>query len=142
MRCIVICLLAAVLSFAQTRQQFEVASIRPASEQPQAQVAVGLQIDGSQIRITYFSLKDYIGMAYRARPNQIIGPDWLESQRFDIAAKLPEGAKQADVPEMLQALLGERFQMKMHREMKEFPVYRLDVAKTAVKLTEDRKSVV
>jgi uncharacterized protein (TIGR03435 family) len=85
--------------------------------------------------LTYLSLKDYIVMAYQTRLNQIAGPDWLGTERFDIAAKLPEGTSQADVPSMLQSLLMDRFQMKMHREMKEFPVYVLEVAKTGPKLT-------
>jgi len=132
---IIACLLIAVNTFAQTRREFEVASVRPAAEQAQAQVAAGLHIDGSQVRITYLSLKDYIVMAYQTRLNQIVGPDWLGTTRFDIAAKLPEGASQSDVSAMLQSLLTDRFQMKMHREMKEFPVYVLDVAKTGPKLT-------
>jgi uncharacterized protein (TIGR03435 family) len=97
---------------------------------------VGVHVDGSQARISYLSLKDYIGTAFRVRGNQIIGPDWLASQRFDIVAKIPEGATQADVPEMLQALLIDRFQMKMHRDTREFPVYALKVATTGLKLTE------
>jgi uncharacterized protein (TIGR03435 family) len=129
-------LLTVAVSFAQTSKQFEVASIRPVAEQPPNQVGVGLTINGSQVRISYLSLKDYIGIAYRMRINQVVGPDWLGSQRFDIAAKLPEGAPQADVPEMLQALLADRFQMKSHRESKEFPVYALEVAKTGLKITE------
>ena len=120
--------------------QFEVASVRPTAEQPQAQVAAGVHIDGSQVRVTSLSVKDYISIAYRTRLNQITGPDWLGSQRFDVAAKLPEGAKQANVPEMLQALLAGRFRMKLHREMKEFPVYVLEAAKTGVKLVETEGS--
>jgi len=135
-RSFVVCLLAAVVAFGQTRKEFEVASIKPVGDQVANQVAVGLHIDGSQVRITYLSLKDYIGMAYRTRTNQIVGPDWLATQRFDIAGKLPDGAAQSDVVEMLQSLLADRFQMKMHREMKEFPVYALEVAKTGLKLTE------
>lgn len=111
------------------------ASIRPVTEQPPLQVSVAVRIDGSQVRISYLSLKDYISMAYETRLNQIVGPDWLASERFDIAAKLPDGAAQADVLEMLQSLLADRFQMKFHREMKEFPVYALEVAKTGFKLS-------
>jgi uncharacterized protein (TIGR03435 family) len=135
-RVLMICLLTALLSFAQARKEFEVASIRPAGERPINQIVVGVKIDGSQARISYLSLKDYIGTAYRLRGNQIVGPDWLASQRFDIVAKIPEGASQADVPEMLQALLIERFNMKIHREMREFPVYALKVAATGLNLTE------
>ena len=136
MRTTVVLLLTSAISFAQTPKRFEVASIRPVTEQPPNQVGVGLSIDGSQVRISYLALRDYISIAYRMRLNQIVGPDWLASQRFDIAAKLPEGASQADVPEMLQALLADRFQMKSHREMKEFPVYVLEVTKAGLKLTE------
>lgn len=135
-RTLILCLFAAVVAFGQVRPEFEVASIRPVSEQAPNQVAVGLHIDGSQVRITYLALRDYIAMAYRVRLNQIAGPDWLASQRFDIAAKLHDGAAQAEVPEMLQALLADRFQLKMHRESKELPVYALEVAKTGLKLTE------
>src|SRR5262245_26767273 len=135
-RSIILCLLTAAVAFGQTRKEFEVSSIRPVAEQPPNQVAVGLHIDGSQVRITYLALKDYIAMAYRTRLNQVSGPDWLATQRFDIAAKLPDGASQADVLQMLQSLLADRFQMKMHREMKEFPVYALEVAKTGLKIME------
>jgi uncharacterized protein (TIGR03435 family) len=127
-------LLIATLSFAQTRREFEVASIKPVSGQPVNQVAVGLHIDGSQVRLSYLSLKDYIGVAYRLKLNQITGPDWMGSQRFDISAKLPEGASQSDVPEMLQALLTERFQIKSHRETKDLPVYALGVGKEGLKI--------
>jgi uncharacterized protein (TIGR03435 family) len=135
-RILVACLLLPALSFAQARKEFEVASIKPSTERPINQVVVGVHIDGSQARISYLSLKDYIGTAFRARGNQIFGPDWLASQRFDIVAKIPEGASQADVPEMLQALLTDRFQMKMHRETRDLPVYTLKIASTGLKLAE------
>ena len=135
-RVFVTCLLLQSVSFSQARKEFEVASIKAATDRPINQVVVGVKIDGSQARISYLSLKDYIGTAFRVRANQIIGPDWLPSQRFDIVAKIPEGASQTDVPEMLQTLLVDRFQMKMHREMREFPVYALKVASTGLKLTE------
>jgi uncharacterized protein (TIGR03435 family) len=129
-------LITAVVAFGQARKEFEVASIRVATEQPLNAVAVGLQVDGSQVRISYLSLKDYISIAYQVGLNQIIGPDWLGSQRFDIAGKLPDGASRTDVNEMLQALLAERFRLKAYREMKEFPIYALEVAKTGFKATQ------
>jgi uncharacterized protein (TIGR03435 family) len=135
-RIILLALLVCVTSFAQSRKEFEVASIRPAGDQPPNAVTVGLHVDGSQVRISYLSLKDYIGMAYRLRLNQIAGPDWMASQRFDIAGKLPDGSAQSDVPVMLQNLLTDRFRMKTHREMKEFPVYALEVAKTGLKVEQ------
>jgi len=119
----------------QARKEFEVASIRPAQEQ-QAQVAIGLRLDGSQVHISYLSLKDYIAMAHRLGVNQVIGPDWLDSVRFDISGKLPDGAKRSDVNEMLQSLLVERFGMKTHLEKKEFPVYTLQIADSGLRVNE------
>ena len=58
------CLLTGGISSGQTRAEFEVASIRPSSDQVN-QVNVGVRISGSQVRITAMSLKDYIVTAYR-----------------------------------------------------------------------------
>lgn len=121
--------------FAQTRPAFEVASIRPSSEQ-QDQVTAGIRITGSQVRVGRMSVKDYLGMAYRVKPQQIDGPDWLGQQRFEVAATIPDGAPLAQVPEMFQTLLAERFQLKAHRESKEFPVYALGVAASGLKVKE------
>jgi uncharacterized protein (TIGR03435 family) len=49
----------------------------------------------------------------------------LTDQRFDIQAKMPEGSTREQVPAMLQALLAERFQLKVHREKREHSVYAL-----------------
>jgi len=83
------------------------------------------------------ALKDYIRIAYRLKDYQISGPDWLRSERFDITAKIPEGVSPGQIPEMLQGLLTERFQLKMHREKKEFPVYALEIAKSGLKISEN-----
>jgi len=124
--------------FAQTppRQAFEVASIRPAPNAPPQGVTAGARVDGSQFRTSFLTLKDYIGMAYRLKLYQISGPDWIGSDRFDVAATLPDGSLPAQVPEMMQTLLEDRFQLKVHREKKEFPVYALEVLTTGLKIKE------
>jgi uncharacterized protein (TIGR03435 family) len=132
-RCTLCIVLLSGLVFAQASPSFEVASIRPASEQIN-QVNAGLRIAGSQVRVTAMSLKDYIGMAYGVRPQQIDGPDWLGQARFDLAATIPSGGSAEQFPEMMRTLLADRFQMKMHRESREFPVYALGVAKDGAKI--------
>src|SRR5579871_5576333 len=91
------------------RAEFEVASVRPSGPIVPGQLGIGLHVDGAQVRCNYLSLIDYLGIAYRVRSYQISGPDWLASDRFDISAKLPDGATRAEVPAMLQSLLTERF---------------------------------
>lgn len=112
---------------------FEVASIKP-SNQTAGEVTAGVHIDGSQVRAAAMSFRDYIGMAYRLRSYQIQGPDWMAEQRFDLAATLPAGSSTAQFSDMMQTLLAERFNLKLHHEKKEFPVYVLEVAKTPLKL--------
>ncbi len=128
----------AVALFGQNpaRLSFEVASIRPSGGAPPQGVAVGAHIDGAQLRTTYLTLKDYIGMAYRLKLYQISGPDWIGTDRFDIAASLPQGSLPAQAPAMMQTLLEERFQLKAHREKKEFPIYALEIAKGGLKMSE------
>jgi uncharacterized protein (TIGR03435 family) len=119
--------------------EFEVASIRPTDQHATSGSAqVGVHIDGAMLRINFLNLRDYIAMAYKLKIYQVIGPDWLNSDadRYDISAKLPEGAKRDQVPEMMQALLVDRFRLKTHMESKEFPVYALLPGKGELKLKE------
>ena len=73
------------------------------------------------------------------------GPDWVKKDRFDIQAKIPEGALEytflqffnGQAPQiqlMLQALLADRFNLKVHRERKQMPMYALAIAKKGPKL--------
>ena len=118
----------------QTRPTFEVASIRP-SPPERNEVAIGVRITGAQLRISQWPLKEYLSMAYRIRPQQISGPDSI-SVLYDISATIPAGVSQEAIPEMLQALFADRFQMKAHLEKKDFPVYALEVGKDGLKIKE------
>jgi uncharacterized protein (TIGR03435 family) len=129
-------LLVTFAAFGQT--QFEVASIRPSAPPSAAadRMNVGVHIDGARISCTSLSLKDYITSAYQVKIYQVVGPDWIGGERFDIAATLPAGATGEQVPDMLKALLADRFGMKFHRETRDFPVYGLVVAKGGLKMKE------
>jgi len=121
---------------------FEVASIKPAEAITGAMLAagkvhVGMAVDGARVDIGYVSLADLITLAFKLKSHQIDGPDWLKGgQRFNILAKLPEGSNKDQVPEMLQSLLAERFQLKFHRETRDLPIYALLVSKSGHKLKE------
>jgi uncharacterized protein (TIGR03435 family) len=117
---------------------FEVASIKPSKDLP-PQGAAGLQISPGQVRGSFFSLRDYIGIAYGLRIQQVIGPAWIESARFEITAKLPQGATPDQVPAMLQTLLSERFHLASHRENRDLPVFMLAVASTGLKMTKTQE---
>lgn len=119
----------------QDRPAFEVASIRP-SPPERNEVTVGVRITGSQVRISQWPLKEYVALAYNVRPQQIAGPDWLTQQAYDIAGTIPSGVSSERVPEMFQALLADRFQLKTHRETRPLPVYAIGVGKEGLKIKE------
>jgi uncharacterized protein (TIGR03435 family) len=124
---------------AKPRLEFEVASIKPCppyDAMSGAKVSVGMRVDGAQVHYSFLSLKDLIRQGYKLKLHQILGPDWIASERWNIDATLPAGATTKDVPEMLQSLIEERFQMKYHHESKEFPVYGLVQVKGGAKLKE------
>jgi uncharacterized protein (TIGR03435 family) len=119
-----------------TRPAFEVASIRPSLNAPRQAVAAAGSTSGSQFRISGLTIRDYISMGYAVKLSQISGPDWITTDRFDIAATLPDGSRPDQVPSMMQTLLEDRFELKTHREKKEFPVYALRVSSSGLKMTE------
>jgi uncharacterized protein (TIGR03435 family) len=113
--------------------EFEVAAIKPAA--PQA-VHVGTTIDGTRLDMGFFSLTALIVTAYKVEADEITGPDWMATTRFDILARLPEGATKEQVPVMLQALLAKRFKLAIRRESREHQVYALVPGKDGPKLKE------
>src|SRR2546425_12010995 len=87
----------------ERRPEFEVATARPSPlTGPGGAVTVGVKMDGAQARIGSLPLRQYIAMAYRLKLYQIVGPDWLGTERFEVSAKLPDGSTAAPIPEMLQ----------------------------------------
>ena len=126
---------------------FEVATVKPsgvdiiklAQQMQSGQApAIGAHVDRARAQYTFMSLKDLIATAYSLKPFQITGPDWLNdiSMRFDIVGKMPDGSTVDQAPQMLQALLAERFKLTVHREKKEHPVMALVVGKGGPKLHE------
>jgi len=130
----VVLLLMPVVLSGQAAPSFEVASIRPVPPD-RNDVTIGVRITGAQLRISQWPVREYLAMAYRIRPQQISGPDSLGTA-YDISATIPAGVSQDKIPEMLQTLFADRFQMKVHMEKKEFPVYALEVGKDGLKIRE------
>jgi uncharacterized protein (TIGR03435 family) len=120
---------------------FEVATIKLAPPMNPSMIAsgklhVGMKVDAARVDIGFFSLADLIRTAYRVKAYQVSVPDWISGQRYDILAKMPDGATKEQVPEMLQALLAERFKLTIHRDSKDHSVYALVVGKGGPKLKE------
>jgi uncharacterized protein (TIGR03435 family) len=131
--------------------KFEVASVKPSTTCGDSGAkngrggAAGVS-DPGRLDLRCRTVMDLIRMAYVQYPDgkrkppgrQTLvsgGPAWLDSARYDIDAK-PENPQSLEVMRgpMMQALLEDRFQLKIHRETRDVAVYALTVAKGGPKL--------
>jgi uncharacterized protein (TIGR03435 family) len=111
------------------RPAFEVASIKPAGpfsldKMFTGQVHTG-SIKGSDATFQFVSLTDLLTYAFRIKPYQISGPNWMGDGRWDINAKLPQGGSAVTVPEMVLSLLEDRFKLVAHHESRDNPAYEM-----------------
>ncbi len=129
-------------------QTFEVASIKP--NRTGARNSGFRRAGEGELNATNITLKRLIAYAYDVQDYQISGgPNWLDSERYDILAK-PESsaesrpetaaARTALLRLRVQALLAERFQLVLHRTTKELPMFALVVGKNGPKLSETKQS--
>jgi uncharacterized protein (TIGR03435 family) len=77
--------------------------------------------------------------AYHVQPFQIVGgPEWIRSDQYEIDARATGNPGHAQLMLMLRSLLEDRFQLRIHRESREMPVYALTPARGGLKLPPPR----
>jgi uncharacterized protein (TIGR03435 family) len=93
---------------------------------------------GGRFVATGIPLKMLMTDAYNVRDFEISGgPGWINTDRWDIEARAEGVSGRLPLDQfkaMLRVLIEDRFQLKVHREMKEMPVYVLSVGKNGSKL--------
>jgi uncharacterized protein (TIGR03435 family) len=132
---------AAMAQSADENMTFEVASIKPAAPTQPGHMTMGSRggpgsADPGHLTYNNLSLKTMLVNAFGVKGYQISGPAWLESERFDMVAKIPQGATKDQVKIMMQNLLKERFHLEVHHETKELPMYAMVVGKGGPKMKE------
>jgi uncharacterized protein (TIGR03435 family) len=137
--------LGVIAAFGQAPPAFEVASVKPQAWTGKGNVGVG--VHGNTLEAEHASLNDLVLFAYGLRDVQLSGgPAWADrshskledSELYQVIAKAsgdPPPPTEA-FRRMLQGLLADRFQLKIHRVRKELPIYNLVVSKGGPKLTE------
>ena len=133
----------------QTKPAFEVASIKPNNSGP---VRNGIFMPRTdRFQQNNVTLRQLVRSVYRRRafetPQVVGGPGWVDSDRFDITAKIEDGAEtleQLYIPDgkgspglallMLRTLLEERFKLVVHQETRDLPIYALTLARSDGKL--------
>jgi uncharacterized protein (TIGR03435 family) len=121
-----------------TLPQFEVASVKPAPPYVPGQDASMRGGPGTddlgQFTDPRDSLAGLLAAAYGVARDQISGPDWISTELYNVAAKIPPNTTKEQFRLMLQGLLVERFHLAVHHETREFQVYDLEVAKGGPKM--------
>jgi uncharacterized protein (TIGR03435 family) len=130
---------AAFGQIAASKLEFEAASVKRSQPPANGRVLVGGRggpgsADPGRVVYSFMPLKWLLAIAYGVKQYQISGPGWLETERYDIVATVPDGTSKAQFPMMLQTLLTDRFGIELHHETRELPVYELSVAKNGSKL--------
>ncbi len=130
---------------APAAQSFDVASVHINNSETDGHHHIISDPSQSRFRTVNLSLRDLIQFAYGVPDAQILGgPTWLDSVMFDIDAKsdpavdaqlraLPIEQARHQKQLMVQSLLADRFELKVHQETRQLPVYALVVAKDGPK---------
>jgi uncharacterized protein (TIGR03435 family) len=97
-------------------------------------VTQGILPDG-HIQFRNISLRKIVAAAHDVDAELVTGgPDWLDTDRFDIEAYADPTSSQSDRLLMLQSLLSERFKLTIRHDKKANSVYVLTVGKNGPKL--------
>jgi len=124
----VLCALTLV-GAAQQAPRFEVASVKP--NQGSSGISTWGLLPSGRFVATNSQLRSLIVNAYGTLHERLLGgPDWIDSDRFDILASAPAGTSDNTMLTMLQTLLADRFKLVLRREAREMAVYSLVIAQS------------
>jgi uncharacterized protein (TIGR03435 family) len=154
--------LACIIAAAQERLTFEAASVKPVESAGSGGGGVGQSVvrktagpssrryeaptggpgtsDPGRIHYPMVTLHFALTKAYGVNDYQIVGPDWLDRDQFDIDATMVAGTTIEQFRTMLRNLLIDRFKMASHKETREFSGFSLIVGKGGPKLKESADS--
>lgn len=142
-------LVAVVLALGQT-PAFEVASVKAQAPWTPAQCGIQISVKGNTLIAENTDLNTLVRFAWDLTADRLSGgPGWAQHARMaDSSLFRVVGKSSGDAAPsmdqfrlMLQGLLADRFQLKVHHVSKEFPVFNLVVAKTGLKLKENTSDV-
>src|SRR3569623_1450680 len=123
----------AVTAAAGFGQGFEVASVNPTASADGRSL---VQAAPGRLVMRNLALRRMLLIAWDLQDYQLAGdPAWVGSAHYDVQAKAEGGASVQEMEQpMLQALLQDRFRLRVHREKREHPIYELTVAGGGAKL--------
>ncbi|MCU1328160.1 MAG: hypothetical protein JWN34_3530 [Bryobacterales bacterium] len=89
---------------------------------------------GQRYQATNLTVRVLIQVAYHLKAEQVVGgPDWIDTERFDMNAVAAGPSTIDELHAMLVNLLVDEMKLKFHRDQKELPIYALTVDKQGPK---------
>lgn len=139
MRVFLFIAVTALTAFAQDLK-FDAASVLPNNLDDRI-----VRIDpgtGGRFSARGYSLKLLIQHAWGVKGFQISGgPSWLDEDRWDVTARGPATSTPEQMKLMVQALLNERFALRIHTVTQEMPGYELNVdGRSKMKISEAKQA--
>ena len=114
----------------QERPTFEVASVKPRTLPVTSLSAPQGARPGGAFGMVNSTVARLVMYAYDLPEYQLLGgPDWVRTDRFDVAARAGRDASTPDIRRMLQSLLEDRFKLRTRTEQREMPLYKLVMAR-------------
>jgi uncharacterized protein (TIGR03435 family) len=140
---IILAIFLSVTAFAQPTQtppQFDIADVHLSAHSTNPFMTGGVPRAG-RYELRKATMVDLIRTAYSVDADSVIGgPSWLESDRFDVIAKVPDNTSLETARLMLQSLLADRFRLVVHMDTKPMPAFVLSAGKSKPKLKESDAS--
>lgn len=130
-------LAAALVSVAQSPAPptaFDAFTIKAAPPPSGNRIRIQNQIDPTRVTIENMPLRQIVLNAFELKPYQLTAPDWMNEERFNITAVTSAPASKEEMNKLLQQLLIEQFQLKLHHDSKVMDAYALTVAAGGSKL--------
>jgi len=135
-----VCFLCVALTAWGQGPVFEVASVKPTQS---LREGTSIRNEPGRFEVEHTTLFQLIQYALPAQDFQVAGgPGWIRDARFDIEAKFDpadsDGKDPADrfarIRSRLMHLLEDRFQLQVHEEQREMPIYELGVEKSGIRM--------
>ncbi len=116
--------------------RFDVASFKPVQGNGSLKALNGGPGTPDPGRISYASatLRQILAKAFGVESDQIAGPAWMDSEKYEVRATMPTSTSPEGFKIMLQGLLTERLGLAVHHEMRNLPVYVIARGKGSLKL--------
>ena len=129
-------IVASAIAAAQEKPRltYEIVSVR-SSDPNLSEGQISPLANGTGYKAVRVTLKDMLAVMYRVPRRQIVGgPDWANSENFDVEAKADQSYSIDELHVMFQNLLTDRFHLKLHVVMETGPAYVLTVAPSGLRM--------